>query len=239
MQVYARVCAPGEIRDSGVASMINAKPKALSTDNCVTVKKNLNQATAREKIAPSAEDLAEAGPSKQDMRIVKQHNCSLCQYKSTRKYNVIRHAKRIHETMKKPRTCCGIDFHRKDCYYFHCEDVHPHRRSRTKISRNIYKITGHNLTNNQRKNLMYALRNENTESINNHSHLDKHQSLKNILLQKEEEFIIKNNHFYGRNSLSVNETYTTIDFNSIDNNRLTERQRLYLQDIDFDSFPRL
>lgn len=51
MQVYARVCAPGEIRDSGVASMINAKPKALSTDNCVTVKKNLNQATAREKIA--------------------------------------------------------------------------------------------------------------------------------------------------------------------------------------------
>ncbi|KAF7396072.1 hypothetical protein HZH68_010122 [Vespula germanica] len=208
---------------------------------------DIDQTKFVQQYQPSAEDLAEAGPSKQDMKIVKLHSCSLCQYKSSRKYNVIRHAKRIHETMKKPRTCCvkeeyllaGIDFHRKDCYYFHCEDVHPHRRSRTKISRNIYKITGHNLTNNERKNLMYALYNENTESINNHSHLDKHQSLKNILLQKEEEIIIKNNHFYGKNSLNVNETYTTIDFNSIDNNRLTEHQRLYLQDIDFDSFPRL
>lgn len=171
------------------------------------------------------------------------------------------------QLVKEEYLLAGIDFQRKDCYYFHCEDVHPHRRSRTKISRNIYKITGHNLTNNQRKDLMvyvkssrksrrsdrlkkqkdekimcllqYALYNENTGSINNHAHLDKHQSLKNILLQKEEEFIIKNNHFYGNNSLNVNETYTTIDFNSIDNNRLTEHQRLYLQDIDFDSFPRL
>lgn len=44
--MYARVCVPREIRGLPVASMINAKPKAMSTDNCVTVKKNLNQATA-------------------------------------------------------------------------------------------------------------------------------------------------------------------------------------------------
>ncbi|KAL2736485.1 hypothetical protein V1477_012994 [Vespula maculifrons] len=231
MQVYARVCAPGEIRDSGVASMINAKPKALSTDNCVTVKKNLNQATAREKIAPSAEDLAEAGPSKKDRKGVKLHSCSLCQYKSTRKYNVIRHAKRIHGTMKKPRTCCvkeeyllaGIDFQRKDCYYFHCEDVHPHRRSRTKISRNIYKITGHNLTNNQRKDLMVYIKSSR-----------KCRKSDRLKKQKDEKIMCLLQY-----ALNVNETYTTIDFNSIDNNRLTEHQRLYLQDIDFDSFPRL
>ncbi|KAL2715572.1 hypothetical protein V1478_015270 [Vespula squamosa] len=252
MQVYARVCAPGEIRDSGVASMINAKPKALSTDNCVTVKKNLNQATALEKIAPSARDLAEAGPSEVTNKCM--HKCSFCGYVSSRKFNVLRHTKRIHEPMKNPRTCCGITHNSKSDYYLHCELVHPNRRSRTKISKYKYHIiTGVKDSFGLLVQTVKPCRR--SERIRNYVPKDSlHVTCKTSLSnctnitadstdqcsEKTSNVISEENQITNNSYLHSNESQIYIDFSGIsDLDHFTNLHRRYLQNIDFDNILRL
>ncbi|XP_076242120.1 uncharacterized protein LOC143184056 [Calliopsis andreniformis] len=68
------------------------------------------------------------------------YTCSGCKYESNRKFNVIRHANRIH-WKQKLRVCCGKKFYTKGDYYIHCEQEHPETRINAITSRTKYKIT--------------------------------------------------------------------------------------------------
>ncbi|XP_066583850.1 uncharacterized protein [Prorops nasuta] len=89
----------------------------METNNSFTIDPNLNDRT----------------------KIDGVYKCLICEYQSSRLYNVTRHEKRIHKR-KNLIICCDIIFSTKGEYYLHVEKNHPNTRLNNITSREKYQI---------------------------------------------------------------------------------------------------